>query len=309
VVVGECGRFGLLLEDLARRCDAEVCVVRAEWGQALDPVAIEGALREAPTKVLAVVHGETSTGVLQPMAELGRLARAYEALLVADVVVTLGGAAVALDAWNVDVAVGGTQKCLSCPSGLAPVAYNARAEDALRRRRSRVRSNYLDLSQLASYWSADRVNHHTAPTSMVYGLREALRAVTDEGLAARFARHRLHGDALRAGVAALGLSLFGKEPPERRLPMLTPVIVPDGIDDARTRRTLLEEFGIEIGAAFGPLQGKVWRIGTMGYSARRENVLLVLGALEHVLRRQGGPAHSGAGVDAALDGERSPGDE
>jgi (S)-ureidoglycine-glyoxylate aminotransferase len=300
VVIGECGRFGLLLEDLARRCDAEVCVVREEWGQALDPVAIEGALREAPTKVLAVVHGETSTGVLQPMAELGRLARAYETLLVADVVVTLGGAAVALDAWNVDVAVGGTQKCLSCPSGLAPVAYNARAEDALRRRRSRVRSNYLDLSQLASYWSADRVNHHTAPTSMVYGLREALRAVAEEGLPARFARHRLHGDALRAGVAALGLSLFGKEPPERRLPMLTPVIVPDGIDDARARLTLLEEFGIEIGAAFGPLQGKVWRIGTMGYSARRQNVLLVLGALEHVLRRQGWPALSGAGVDAAL---------
>ena len=300
VVIGECGRFGLLLEDLARRCDAEVCVVRAEWGQALDPVAIEGALREAPTKVLAVVQGETSTGVLQPLAEIGRLARAYETLIVADVVVTLGGAEVALDAWNVDVAVGGTQKCLSCPSGLAPVAYNARVEDALRRRRSRVRSNYLDLSQLASYWSADRVNHHTAPTSMVYGLREALRAVADEGLPARFARHRLHGDALRAGVAALGLSLFGKEPPERRLPMLTPVIVPDGIDDARVRRTLLEEFGIEIGAAFGPLQGKVWRIGTMGYSARRQNVVLALGALEHVLRRQGWPAHSGAGVDAAL---------
>ena len=301
VVVGECGRFGLLLEDLARRCDAEVCVVRAEWGNVLDPVAIESALREAPTKVLAVVHGETSTGVLQPLAELGRLARAYGALLVADVVVTLGGAEVSLDAWDVDVAVGGTQKCLSCPSGLAPVAYNARAEDALHRRRSRVRSNYLDLGQLASYWSAERVNHHTAPTSMVYGLREALRAVAEEGLSARFARHRLHGDALRAGVAALGLSLFGKEPAERRLPMLTPVIVPEGIDDARVRRALLEEFGIEIGAAFGPLQGKVWRIGTMGYSARRQNVLLALSALEHVLRREGWPAHGGAGVDAALD--------
>jgi (S)-ureidoglycine-glyoxylate aminotransferase len=300
VVIGECGRFGLLLEDLARRCDADVCVVRAEWGQALDPVAIESALRDAPTKVLAVVHGETSTGVLQPLAELGRLARAHDALLVADVVVTLGGAEVALDVWNVDVAVGGTQKCLSCPSGLAPIAYNARAEDALRRRRSPVRSNYLDLTQLATYWSAERVNHHTAPTSMVYGLREALRAVAEEGLSARFARHRLHGDALRAGLAALTLNLFGKEPPERRLPMLTPVIVPDGVDDARVRRTLLQDFGIEIGAAFGPLQGKIWRIGTMGYSARRANVLALLGALEHVLRREGWPAPSGAGVDAAL---------
>ena len=300
VVIGECGRFGLLLEDLARRCDAEVHVVRAEWGQAIDPVAIESALRQAPTKVLAVVHGETSTGVLQPLAELGRLARAHDALLVADVVVTLGGAEVALDAWDVDVAVGGTQKCLSCPSGLAPIAYNARAEEAMRRRRTRVRSNYLDLTQLASYWSPERSNHHTAPTSMVYGLREALRVVVQEGLPARFARHRLHGDALRAGIAALGLTLFGKEPEVRRLPMLTPVVVPDGVDDARVRGALLEDFGIEIGAAFGPLQGKVWRIGTMGYSARRQNVLLLLGALEQVLRREGWPAHAGASVDAAL---------
>src|SRR5438445_642755 len=147
------------------------------------------------------------------------------------------------------------------------------------RGRSTVRSNYLDLGQLASYWSPARVNHHTAPTAMVYGLREALRAVVQEGLPARFARHRLHGDALRAGTAALGLSLFGKEPPERRLPMPTPVVVPDGADDARVRRALLDDFGIEIGAAFGPLQGKVWRIGTMGYSARRQNVLLLLSAL------------------------------
>src|SRR5882724_8223392 len=277
VVIGECGRFGLLLEDLARRCDADVCVVRADWGQALDPVAVEAALRQAPTKVLAVVHGETSTGVLQPLADLGRLARAHDALLVADVVVTLGGAEVALDAWNVDVAVGGTQKCLSCPSGLAPVAYTA------------------------------RVNHHTAPTTMVYGLRAALSAVAKEGLPARFGRHRLHGDALRAGVAALGLSLFGKEQPERRLPMLTPVLVPDGVDDARVRRALLDDFGIEIGAAFGPLQGKVWRIGTMGYSARRQNVLLLLTALEQVLRREGRRAHAGAGVEAATEHYRAAG--
>jgi aspartate aminotransferase-like enzyme len=244
VVIGECGRFGLLLEDLARRCDAEVCVVRAEWGQAVDPVAIENALRGAPTKVLAVVHGETSTGVLQPLAELGRLARAYGALLIADVVVTVGGTEVALDAWNVDVAVGGTQKCLSCPSGLAPIAYNARAEAAL-----------------------------------------------------------------RAGLAALGLSFFGNEPPERRLPMLTPMIVPEGVDDARVRRALLVDFGIEIGAAFGALQGKVWRIGTMGYSARRQNVLLLLGALQQVLRGEGWASQAGAGVDAALAHYRAAGAE
>ena len=300
VVIGECGRFGLLLEEIARRCDADVCVVRAEWGRSIDPADIEAALRQAPTKVVAVVHGETSTGVLQPLAELGRLARAHDALLVADVVVTLGGCEVALDAWHVDVGVGGTQKCLSCPSGLAPLAYNQRAADVVRRRRTPVRSNYLDLGQLETYWGPERFNHHTAPTAMVFGLREALRAVVVEGLEPRFERHRRHGDALRAGIAALGLTLFGKEPAARRLPMLTPVLVPDGVDDLRVRRALLDDFGIEIGGAFGPLQGRIWRIGTMGYSARRQNVLLLLSALEHVLRHEGWAAEPGAGVDAAL---------
>ena len=163
-----------------------------------------------------------------------------------------------------------------------------------------MRSNYLDLGQLADYWSVARFNHHTAPTAMVYGLREALRAAVDEGLPARWARHRLHGDALRAGLAALGLSLFGKEPAAHRLPFLTPVVVPDGVDELRVRRRLVEDFGIEIGAAFGPLQGRIWRIGTMGYSAQRQHVLLCLAALESVLRREGFPAPAGAGVDAAL---------
>jgi (S)-ureidoglycine-glyoxylate aminotransferase len=237
--------------------------------------------------------------VLQPLEEIGRLCRRHDALLLADAVVTLGGCPVATDAWQVDVAVAGAQKCLSCPSGLSPLSYNARAAEALERRASKVRSNYLDLGQLARYWSAARFNHHTAPTSLVYGLREALAAIRDEGLAARFARHRLHGDALRAGVAALGLDLFGSEPAERRLPMLTPVVVPEGIDELRVRRELIEDFGIEIGAAFGPLQGKIWRIGTMGHSAQRRNVLLCLAALEIALRRQGWRAAAGAGVDAA----------
>ena len=171
---------------------------------------------------------------------------------------------------NLDVAVAGTQKCLSCPSGLAPVTYNAGAEAVIAARRGKVRSNYLDLGQLADYWSAARFNHHTAPTTMVYGLREALRAMVDEGLPARWARHRLHGDALRAGLAALGLSLFGKEPAAHRLPFITPVVVPDGVDELRVRHRLVEDFGIEIGAAFGPLQGRIWRIGTMGHSAQRQ---------------------------------------
>jgi aspartate aminotransferase-like enzyme len=183
---------------------------------------------------------------------------------------------------------------------MAPVTYNARAAEILRTRRTPVGTNYLDLAQIAEYWSPKRFNHHTAPTSMVYGLREALRAVQAEGLEARFARHRLHGDALRAGVAALGLRLFGGEPPEHRLPMLTPVVVPDGLDDLRVRQRLLNDFGIEIGAAFGHLQGRIWRIGTMGHSAQRRNVLLCLAALEVVLRAEGWKPEPGAAVAAAV---------
>jgi (S)-ureidoglycine---glyoxylate transaminase len=300
VVVGECGRFGLLLIEIAERCGADVIVVRGSWGRVLEPAAIRAALRDKPTKLVAMIHGETSTGVLQPLEEIARLAHEHDALLLADAVVTLGGCEVATDRWSIDLAVAGTQKCLSCPSGLAPLTYNARAETAIRARRTKVRSNYLDLGQLADYWSPSRFNHHTAPTSMVYGLREALRAIREEGLEARFARHRLHGDALRAGVDALGLSLFGKEPPEHRLPFITPVVVPEGVDELRVRRRLVDDFGIEIGAAFGPLQGKIWRIGTMGYAAQRQNVLLCLAALEHVLRGEGWRCGAGAGVDAAL---------
>ena len=300
VVVGECGRFGLLLIEIAERCGADVVAVRGEWGRVIEPDAIEGALRGGRTKLVAMIHGETSTGVLQPLEEIARLAHAQDALVMADAVVTLGGAEVAVDRWGLDVATAGSQKCLSCPSGMAPVTYNARAEAVIRARSSKPRSNYLDLGQLADYWSAARFNHHTAPTTMVYGLREALRVIHEEGLAARFARHRLHGDALRAGVAALGLTLFGKEAPAHRLPFITPVIVPEGIDELRVRQRLLEHFGIEIGAAFGPLQGKIWRIGTMGYAAQRQNILLALAALEHVLRAEGWRTDPSAGVAAAL---------
>lgn len=300
VVVGECGRFGMLLADIAERCGAEVVVVRAEWGRIVEPEAIAAALRYGRTKLVALIHGETSTGVLQPLQEIAQLVHEHDALLLADAVVTLGGCEVAVDRWGIDVAVAATQKCLSCPSGLAPMTYNSRVETVLEARQSTIRSNYFDLTQLGRYWSAARFNHHTAPTAMVYGLREALRALQVEGLSPRFARHRLHGEALRAGIAALGLQLFGGVPPEHRLPMLTPVVVPDGIDDRRVRHLLLQDFGIEIGAAFGPLQGRMWRIGTLGYSASRQNVLLCLTALETVLRREGWRAPAGAGVDAAL---------
>ena len=300
VVVAECGRFGLLCGDIAERHGAKVAWVRSEWGTAAEPDAVRAALAGGPTRMLVVIHGETSTGVQQPLAPLAALAHEHGALFMVDAVVTIGGSAVDVDANDVDVAVGGSQKCLSCPSGMAPVTYGARAAEVLSRRRTKVGTNYLDLSQLAEYWSPARYNHHTAPTTMVYGLREALRAVQVEGLAARFARHRLHGDALRAGIARLGLKLFGSVPDALRLPMLTPVVIPEGVDDARVRRRLLEDFSIEIGAAFGPLQGRIWRIGTMGYSAARPNVLLCLAALEIVLRDEGFRVEPGAGVAAAV---------
>jgi aspartate aminotransferase-like enzyme len=309
VVVGECGNFGQLLIEIADRCSAKVVPVRGEWGRVIEPEAIETALQGGRTKLVALIHGETSTGVLQPLEEIAQMAHSYGALLVVDAVVTLGGCEVAVDRWDIDVAVAATQKCLSCPSGLAPLTFNGRAEAVLEARQSKVQSNYLDLTQLARYWSTDRFNHHTAPTALVYGIREALRALHDEGLEPRFARHRLHGGALRAGIEALGLQLFGGEPPAHRLPMITPVIVPDGIDDLRVRQALLLNFGVEVGAAFGPLQGRVWRIGTLGYSATRQNVLLCLAALEAVLRREGWKVVAGAGVDAALGYYASCGSE
>ena len=233
VVVAECGRFGLLMIEIAERCGATVVPVRAEWGRMVEPEAVAKALEVGPTRMVAVVHGETSTGVLQPLEELARLAHAHDALLTTDAEVTLGGCGVATDRWDADVVVAGTQKCLSCPSGLAPITYNARAEAVLGNRRTKIRSNYLDLVQLQRYWSPDRFNHHTAPTSMVFGLREALRACLVEGLEARFERHRLHGAALRAGLEVMGLRLFGSSPASGRLPFITPVLVPAGVNELR----------------------------------------------------------------------------
>ncbi len=299
VVVAECGRFGLLMIEIAERCGATVVPVRAEWGRMVEPEAVAKALEVGSTRMVAVVHGETSTGVLQPLDELARLAHAHDALLMTDAVVTLGGCEVATDRWDADVVVAGTQKCLSCPSGLAPITYNARAEAVLGSRRTKIRSNYLDLVQLQRYWSPDRFNHHTAPTSMVFGLREALRACLVEGLEARFERHRLHGAALRAGLEVMGLRLFGSSPASGRLPFITPVLVPAGVNELRVRQRMVRDFGIEIGAAFGPLQGKIWRIGTMGYSARRQNILLGLAALEASLSAEGFSLPKGGGVAAA----------
>ncbi|TMI82873.1 MAG: alanine--glyoxylate aminotransferase family protein, partial [Bacillati bacterium ANGP1] len=265
VLVANCGRFGDLFVDLAGRYGGRVAQVTAEWGRVIDPGAIADALKREPPKVVAVVHGETSTGMLQPLDEIGRICRAHHALLVVDAVVTLGGVAVRVDDWGIDLCSAGTQKCLGCPSDMAPITYNDRVERAIAARRTPVVSNYLDLSQLQRYWSPERLNHHTLPTSMTYALREALRLVAEEGPHARFQRHRRAGAALKAGLTAMGLALFGD--PEHRLPMITAVHIPAGADDEGVRAQLLEEFGVEIATSFGPLRGRIWRIGLMGYNA------------------------------------------
>ena len=298
VLVANCGRFGDLFVDLAKRYGAQVNQVTTEWGQIIDPSQIEGALRRTPAKIVALVHGETSTGMLQPMMEeIGRICRQHDALFVVDAVVTLGGIPVDVDAWEVDLGSAGTQKCVGCPSGMAPLTYNARAEQAIVSRKTPIISNYFDLAQLQRYWSPERLNHHTLPTSMTYGLREALRLIVEEGLEARWARHQRVGEALKRGLEAMGIQLFGDS--AHRLPMITAMMIPEGVPDEAGRARLLEEFGIEVATAFGPLRGRIWRIGTMGYNAELSTVLRVLTALESVLRSFGARVASGAGVEEA----------
>jgi len=297
VVVGNFGRFGDLFCEIGRRCGATVESIDVEWGRIVEPDAIRASLRRQPAKLVAIVHADTSTGILQPLEEIARVCREYDALLVVDAVLSLGGCEVSADAWGLDACVAGLQKCLGGPSGMAPLTYNERVEAALRRRRGSPRTNYLDLLQLQDYWGPDRLNHHTAPTSMVYALHEALRIVEDEGLEAGWARHRRVNDALVAGLEAMGLELFGDR--RHKAPMITLVRVPANVGEAAVRRQLLDEHGIEIMAAFGPLLGSVWRIGLMGYNARPENVLRLLAALEHVLAANGFDPPPRAGVQAA----------
>lgn len=298
VLVANCGRFGDLFVDLATRYGAEVSQVTAEWGTVIDPQQIDQALRRLRAQVVAVVHGETSTGMLQPMIdEIGRICRRHDALLVVDAVVTLGGTPVDADTWQIDLASAGTQKCIGCPSGMAPITYNERAEHAITSRKRPIVSNYFDLAQLQRYWSPERLNHHTLPTSMTYGLREALRLIVEEGLEARWTRHRRAGDALKAGLEAMGIALFGD--PAHRLPMITAMMIPEGVPDEAARARLLEEFGVEVATSFGPLRGRIWRIGTMGYNAELSTVLRVLTALEQVLTSFGARIPPGAGIKEA----------
>lgn len=299
VLIGVYGHFGELLHTLAMLHGASVERVDAEWGAAVDVDELVGRLRRNPPKLVAVVHADTSTGILQPLAAIGAACREVGALFLVDAVLSLGGCEVAVDATGIDIAIGGMQKCLGGPPGLAPLTYSGRARQVLQARRRPIDSAYLDLARLEAVW-VERSGLETAamPTPMLFAAREALRMVLDEGLDARWERHRQASRALRAGLQAMGLELFGDR--QHAVPMISVVRVPDGIDEAGVRAQLLEQHGIEIMAAFGPLRGRVWRIGTMSTNARLPSVLAVLAAFEAVLVSHGFRLTRGAGVDAAV---------
>jgi alanine-glyoxylate transaminase/serine-glyoxylate transaminase/serine-pyruvate transaminase len=299
VIVGINGVFGTRLATIVERCGGKAIRIEASWGDIIEPEAIETALRRSgPVKAVALVHAETSTGAWQPIEPVGRLCRDHQALLIVDAVTSLGGIPVEVDRWGIDACYSATQKCLSCPPGLSPFTLSDRALTAIKNRRTPCQSWYLDMSLIADYWTEqNRAYHHTAPISMLYALREALRLVEEEGLPARYARHQLNSDALVAGLTALGLVPLPAT--DRCLPMLNCVTVPAPVDEAAARARLLETFGIEIGGGLGPLKGKVWRIGLMGESSTEANVLTLLAALEELGIRAGWVSIPGAALQAA----------
>ncbi|AXH35544.1 alanine--glyoxylate aminotransferase family protein [Humibacter sp. BT305] len=312
VLVPIFGRFGHLLREIAERAGAEVHVIEKEWGQVFTEAEIASALRSVQPKLLAVVHGDTSTTVAQPLEGLGELCAKHGVLFYTDVTASLGGNPFDTDALGLDAVTAGLQKCLGGPSGSAPATFSPRAVEVIDSRKSieagiassadevhatRIRSNYLDLAMIFDYWGEKRLNHHTEATSMLYGARECARLLVEEGVDAAVERHRVHGAAMLAGVQGLGLATFGDL--SHKMNNVVAVVIPDGVNGDAVRGELLEDFGIEIGTSFGPLHGKVWRIGTMGYNARKDAVLTTLAALETVLRRQGAAVVPGGGVDAA----------
>jgi alanine-glyoxylate transaminase/serine-glyoxylate transaminase/serine-pyruvate transaminase len=278
------GVFGARMREIATRLGAQVDALEFEWGKPVEAEAAAARLRENRYRLVAMVHAETSTGVLNPAAEIGQLLRGGDTLYLLDVVTSLGGLEVSADLWGVDALYSGSQKCLSCPPGLAPVSFSPRAVERILKRRGKVPNWYLDMSLIAQYWQGKkRVYHHTAPINMLYGLYQALLLTFAEGPEAAYRRHRRAHERLSRGLESLGLSLL-VEPPHR-LPMLNAVRVPAGVDEAAVRGRLRSEFKIEIGAGLGPLAGKIWRIGLMGHTAREENVDRLLQALGEILGR------------------------
>jgi alanine-glyoxylate transaminase/serine-glyoxylate transaminase/serine-pyruvate transaminase len=298
IVVGVAGGFGQRLAEMGERLGAKVHKAEAEWGRIIEPERIEAALKAAhQPKLLALVHAETSTGVYQPVAGIGAMAHRHGAMFVMDAVTSLGCVPVETDKLEVDVCYSCTQKGIGAPPGLSPITFSTRAIESVRKRKTQCRSWYLDVALIEHYWGPDRLYHHTAPITMNYALYEALRIVAEEGLEARWQRHALNASALQAGLAAIGLEQAAQE--GYRLPQVAAVLVPKGIEEAKVRAELLHTYNVEIGAGLGPFKGKVWRIGLMGESSRRENVILILNALEQILGSMGHEVARGRALSAA----------
>jgi (S)-ureidoglycine-glyoxylate aminotransferase len=314
VLVPVFGRFGHLLAEISERCGAEVDTLEVDWGRVVSPEEIEAAIIDVRPKVLAIVQGDTSTTMCQPLEELGEICARHDVLFYCDVTASIGGNELAMDDWGIDIATAGLQKCLGGPSGSAPISISDRAAAVINGRKHieagirtdddpevgrRIGSNYFDLAMIMDYWGEKRLNHHTEATSMLYGARECARLLVNEGIDAAVERHRLHGAAMLAGVQGLGLEVFGDI--HRKMNNVVAVHIPDGVNGDAARASMLEDYGIEIGTSFGPLHGKVWRIGTMGFNARKDAVLVTLAALEQVLRAGGAPVTAGGGVGAAQE--------
>jgi len=291
------GYFGDRIRQMMERQEAKITVIEGEWGKPTDPELVEKELKRNRYKVLGLVHAETSTGVLQPMEDIVRLAKEHGAMLLLDTVTSLGGVDVKIDEWGVDAAYACSQKCIGCAAGLSPVSFSDRAAESVRKRKHPVRSWYLDISLLDKYWGTERVYHHTSSSTLNYGLLEALRLIEEEGLDSRIRRHTANHKALVAAVEAMGLDMLVA--PENRLPSLNAVNIPEGVDDAKVRSYLLQSFNLEIGGGLGALKGKIWRVGLMGYSSSRENIVFFLSAISQALAAQGCKTDISAGLAAA----------
>lgn len=295
------GVFGNRMSDIVGRTGGTLHRIDRPWGEVFDPQEIEDALDRAPrARIVAIVHAETSTGALQPLVDIGRICRQRDCLLLVDAVTSLAGVELRIDDWLIDACYSGTQKCVSCPPGLAPLTIGPRAVEKLQQRKSKVASWYLDLTMIQQYWAErQRTYHHTAPISMNYGLHEALGLILEEGLDQRYDRHRRHSAALMAGLGALGFEPSAQQ--GHRLPVLNAVQVPEGVDEAALRGQLLSDYNIEIGGGLGELAGRVWRIGLMGESARRDNVEALLTALGELLAPDAEPSLAGPALEAARE--------
>ena len=292
------GYFGDRLRQMVERQGAQITLIEEEWGKPTDPQRVEAALKADAYKVITLVHAETSTGVLQPMDDIVKLADKYGVMILLDTVTSLGGIEVKMDEWGLDAAYSCSQKCIGCPPGLSPVSFSDRAVEAVKNRKQPVSSWYLDITLLEKYWGSDRVYHHTSSSTLNYALLEALQLIEEEGLQNRFDRHLENHRALVAGIEAMGLEMYVR--PEYRLPTLNAVNIPEGVDDVKVRSYLLETFNLEIGGGLGALKGKVWRVGLMGYSSSAENILFFLSAISRALVIQGHKTDLAAGTHAAM---------